>query len=108
VERRRLAADIHDGITQRLCACSSPRRGDESLSEDPIRRRKQLAKAHEHTHLTIAEARAAINCAPAGARDLGCDAWRASPGRAGVSGGRGGPVPAARDVKSAYRIARKR
>ncbi len=62
-ERRRLAADIHDGITQRLCSLQFHLDAAmEALADDRDFALEQLTKAHEHTHLTIAaEARAAIN-----------------------------------------------
>ena len=60
-ERRRLAGDIHDGITQRLVslafhldAAADAVRGDASLAAS------EMARARELTDLTLDEARAAI------------------------------------------------
>jgi signal transduction histidine kinase len=60
-ERRRLAGDIHDGITQRLVslafhldAAADAVRGDASLAAT------EMARARELTDLTLDEARAAI------------------------------------------------
>ena len=60
-ERRRLAGDIHDGITQRLVslafhldAAADAVRGDTSIAAT------ELARARELTDLTLDEARAAI------------------------------------------------
>ena len=60
-ERRRLAGDIHDGISQRLVslafhldAAADAVRGDASLAES------ELVRARELTDLTLDEARAAI------------------------------------------------
>lgn len=61
-ERRRLAAEIHDGITQRLCSlrfhldAASDAFGDASEFAA-----EQLIRARELADLTFAEARAAIN-----------------------------------------------
>ncbi|MBV9640619.1 MAG: GAF domain-containing sensor histidine kinase [Mycobacteriaceae bacterium] len=61
IERRRLAADIHDGISQRLVTLSyrldAARR---AVGENPATVAEQLAKARELVELTLQEARAAI------------------------------------------------
>ncbi|HME50398.1 GAF domain-containing sensor histidine kinase [Mycobacterium sp.] len=61
IERRRLAGDIHDGISQRLVTLSyrldAARR---AVGENPAAVAEQLAKAHELVELTLQEARAAI------------------------------------------------
>lgn len=61
-ERRRLAADIHDGITQRLCSLRFHLdAATEALTEDPQFTAEQLAKSRELARLTLDETRAAIN-----------------------------------------------
>jgi two-component system, NarL family, sensor kinase len=61
-ERRRLAADIHDGITQRLISLSFHLDAAASaLAEAPDFTATQLVRARELTRLTLDEARAAIN-----------------------------------------------
>jgi two-component system NarL family sensor kinase len=61
IERRRLAADIHDGISQRLVTLSyrldAARR---AVGDDPTAVAEQLEKARELVELTLREARAAI------------------------------------------------
>ena len=61
IERRRLAGDIHDGISQRLITLSyrldAARR---SVGADPAAVAEQLEKARELVALTLQEARAAI------------------------------------------------
>jgi two-component system, NarL family, sensor kinase len=61
LERRRLAGDIHDGISQRLITLSyrldAARR---SVGDDPAAVAEQLEKARELVELTLQEARAAI------------------------------------------------
>jgi len=61
LERRRLAGDIHDGISQRLITLSyrldAARR---SVGDDPAAVAAQLEKARELVELTLQEARAAI------------------------------------------------
>jgi signal transduction histidine kinase len=61
LERRRLAGDIHDGISQRLITLSyrldAARR---SVGADPAAVAEQLEKARELVELTLQEARAAI------------------------------------------------
>lgn len=62
LERRRLAGDIHDGISQRLITLSyrldAASRG---VSDDPEAASEQLEKARELVDLTLGEARAAIS-----------------------------------------------
>lgn len=61
-ERRRLASDIHDGITQRLISLSFHLDAAASaLAEAPDFTATQLVRARELTRLTLDEARAAIN-----------------------------------------------
>ena len=61
-ERRRLASDIHDGITQRLISLSFHLDAAASaLAEAPDFTAEQLVRARELTRLTLDEARAAIN-----------------------------------------------
>ncbi len=61
-ERRRLASDIHDGITQRLISLSFHLDAAASaLPEAPSFTAEQLVRARELTRLTLDEARAAIN-----------------------------------------------
>ncbi|OBG20146.1 ATPase [Mycolicibacterium celeriflavum] len=59
LERRRLAGDIHDGISQRLITLSY-RLDAATRSEDPAIVAEQLGKARELVELTLQEARAAI------------------------------------------------
>lgn len=62
IERRRLAGDIHDGISQRLITLSyrldAARR---AVSGDPLTVALQLEKARELVELTLQEARVAIS-----------------------------------------------
>jgi two-component system, NarL family, sensor kinase len=61
IERRRLAADIHDGISQRLVTLSY--RLDaaaRAMREDPTAAPSQIDAARELVELTLQEARAAI------------------------------------------------
>ncbi len=61
-ERRRLAAEIHDGITQRLCSLRFHLdAAAEALTEEPAFAAEQLVLSRRLTHLAIDEARAAIN-----------------------------------------------
>ncbi|MET9022474.1 GAF domain-containing sensor histidine kinase [Actinopolymorpha sp. NPDC004070] len=61
-ERRRLAADIHDGITQRLCSLRFHLdAAAEALTEEPAFAAEQLVLSRRLTHLAIDEAHAAIN-----------------------------------------------
>ncbi|MCX9193812.1 ATPase [Carbonactinospora thermoautotrophica] len=61
-ERRRLAADIHDGIAQRLFSLRFHLDAAASaLTEAPDFAAEQLVHARQLTHLTLEEARAAIN-----------------------------------------------
>ena len=61
-ERRRLASDLHDGITQRLISLSFHLDAAASaLAEAPDFTATQLVRARELTWLTLDEARAAIN-----------------------------------------------
>jgi two-component system, NarL family, sensor kinase len=61
-ERRRLASDIHDGITQRLISLSFHLDAAASaLPEAPDFTAEQLVRARELTRLALDEARAAIN-----------------------------------------------
>jgi two-component system NarL family sensor kinase len=61
-ERRRLAADIHDGITQRLCSLRFHLdAAADALTDEPTFAAEQLVWARRLAHLTIDEARAAIN-----------------------------------------------
>ncbi|MEZ0362451.1 GAF domain-containing protein [Mycobacterium sp. pUA109] len=62
IERRRLAGDIHDGISQRLITLSY--RLDaaaRAVGDDPAEASQQLDEARELARLTLAEARAAIS-----------------------------------------------
>ncbi|MCV7061748.1 GAF domain-containing protein, partial [Mycolicibacterium vaccae] len=62
IERRRLAGDIHDGISQRLITLSY--RLDaaaRAVGEDPAEASQQLDEARELAGLTLQEARAAIS-----------------------------------------------
>jgi two-component system, NarL family, sensor kinase len=60
LERRRLAGDIHDGISQRLVTLSY-RLDAATRSDDPVIVAEQLGKARELVELTLQEARAAIS-----------------------------------------------
>lgn len=60
IERRRLAADIHDGISQRLVTLSY-RLDAATRADDPAVVAEQLGKARELVDLTLQEARAAIS-----------------------------------------------
>ena len=60
LERRRLAGDIHDGISQRLVTLSY-RLDAATRSDDPATVAEQLGKARELVELTLQEARAAIS-----------------------------------------------
>ena len=60
LERRRLAGDIHDGISQRLITLSY-RLDAATRSDDPATVAEQLGKARELVELTLQEARAAIS-----------------------------------------------
>ena len=61
-ERRRLASDIHDGITQALISLSFHLDAAASaLTEAPAFTAEQLVRARELTRLMLDEARAAIN-----------------------------------------------
>jgi two-component system, NarL family, sensor kinase len=60
-ERRRLAGDIHDGISQRLISLSYHLdAAADALAESPSFTAEQLVLAREMIDLTLAEARAAI------------------------------------------------
>ncbi|MBO0678890.1 GAF domain-containing sensor histidine kinase [Mycolicibacterium sp. S2-37] len=61
IERRRLAGDIHDGISQRLVTLSYRLDAAARAITDPEAAAEQLAKARELADLTLAEARAAIS-----------------------------------------------
>ena len=61
MERRRLAADIHDGISQRLITLSYRLdAASRAVADDPAAAAEQLGKARELVELTLREARAAI------------------------------------------------
>jgi two-component system, NarL family, sensor kinase len=60
LERRRLAADIHDGISQRLVTLSYRLDAASRAVDDPDALAEQLGKARELVDLTLGEARAAI------------------------------------------------
>jgi signal transduction histidine kinase len=61
LERRRLAGDIHDGISQRLVTLSYRLdAASRSVPDDPEAAAEQLEKARELVDLTLQEARAAI------------------------------------------------
>lgn len=71
MERRRLAADIHDGISQRLVTLSY-RLDAAARASDPASAAEQLGMARELVDLTLGEARAAIgNLRPPVLDDLG-------------------------------------
>jgi signal transduction histidine kinase len=61
LERRRLAADIHDGISQRLVTLSYRLDAAARAADDPEAVAEQLGKARELADLTLQEARAAIS-----------------------------------------------
>ncbi|MCT7658157.1 GAF domain-containing sensor histidine kinase [Mycobacterium deserti] len=61
IERRRLAGDIHDGISQRLVTLSYRLDAASQAVEDPAMLAEQLGKARELVDLTLQEARAAIS-----------------------------------------------
>lgn len=61
IERRRLAGDIHDGISQRLVTLSYRLDAAARTIDDPQGVAEQLAEARELVALTLAEARAAIS-----------------------------------------------
>ena len=62
IERRRLAGDIHDGISQRLITLSYRLDAAErAISEDAAEASGQLAAARELVELTLQEAHAAIS-----------------------------------------------
>lgn len=61
IERRRLAADIHDGISQRLVTLSYRLDAAARAAADPHAVAEQLGKARELADLTLQEARAAIS-----------------------------------------------
>jgi signal transduction histidine kinase len=61
IERRRLAGDIHDGISQRLVTLSYRLDAASRAFDDPDAIAEQLGKARELVDLTLQEARAAIS-----------------------------------------------
>jgi signal transduction histidine kinase len=62
IERRRLAGDIHDGISQRLITLSYRMDAAErAIRADPAEASGQIAQARELVELTLQEARAAIS-----------------------------------------------
>jgi signal transduction histidine kinase len=61
IERRRLAGDIHDGISQRLITLSYRLDAASRAVDDPAAMGEQLDKARELVDLTLQEARAAIS-----------------------------------------------
>jgi signal transduction histidine kinase len=62
IERRRLAGDIHDGISQRLVTLSYRLdAASRAVGSDPSAVAEQLDKARELADLTLQEARAAIS-----------------------------------------------
>ncbi|MGE2715708.1 GAF domain-containing protein [Mycolicibacterium litorale] len=61
IERRRLAGDIHDGISQRLVTLSYRLDAAARTIDDPQVVAEQLAAARELVELTLGEARAAIS-----------------------------------------------
>jgi signal transduction histidine kinase len=61
IERRRLAGDIHDGISQRLVTLSYRLDAASRAVDDPNMLAEQLGKARELVDLTLQEARAAIS-----------------------------------------------
>ncbi len=60
IERRRLAGDIHDGISQRLITLAYRLDAAARAVDDPTTLAEQLEKARELVELTLREARAAI------------------------------------------------
>ena len=60
IERRRLAGDIHDGISQRLITLAYRLDAAAQAVDDPTTLAEQLDKARELVELTLREARAAI------------------------------------------------
>ena len=60
IERRRLAGDIHDGISQRLITLAYRLDAAAQAVDDPTTLAEQLDKARELVELTLQEARAAI------------------------------------------------
>ena len=61
IERRRLAGDIHDGISQRLVTLSYRLDAATRAVGDPAALTEQLGKARKLVDLTLREARAAIS-----------------------------------------------
>jgi len=62
LERRRLAGDIHDGISQRLITLSYwLDAASRAVPDDPAAAAEQLGRARELVDLTLQEARAAIS-----------------------------------------------
>lgn len=61
IERRRLAGDIHDGISQRLVTLSYRLDAAARSVDDPAMVAEQLDKARELVELTLQEARGAIS-----------------------------------------------
>ncbi len=62
IERRRLAGDIHDGISQRLITLSYRLdAAEQAIRADPAEASGQIAEARELVELTLQEARAAIS-----------------------------------------------
>ncbi|GJF08248.1 sensor histidine kinase [Mycolicibacterium cyprinidarum] len=61
LERRRLAGDIHDGISQRLVTLSYRLDAAAQAVDDRVMLTEQLDKARELAQLTLEEARAAIS-----------------------------------------------
>ena len=62
IERRRLAGDIHDGISQRLITLSYRLdAAEQAIRADPAAASGQIAEARELVELTLQEARAAIS-----------------------------------------------
>lgn len=61
LERRRLAADIHDGISQRLVTLSYHLDAAAQAVDDRVALTEQLDRARELAQLTLQEARAAIS-----------------------------------------------
>ena len=60
-ERRRLAGDIHDGISQRLvCLRYHLDAADQTVMNDPRPAAEQIVRARDLTDLTLDEARAAV------------------------------------------------
>jgi signal transduction histidine kinase len=60
-ERRRLAGDIHDGISQRLVSLSYHLdAADQTVRDDPVYAAEQIVLARDLANLTMDEARAAV------------------------------------------------